>query len=617
MKFRPLFLLAVTAICHLAGCTVAPLAPEPAEVRYHGELLSTDTTWSGRVLIDGSVKVAKNATLTILPGTEVAFVRRDLDGDGLGDGTLIVEGRFIAAGTHGQPIVFRSAAPDPQPGDWLEIRVDFSREVLLRSCEIRDSAYTLHAHFTRGVVEDCTIRHNFDGCRLGQATFAFRHNLIEHNRGKGINFRNSQVTIERNIIRHNDAGIFLFENDRPVEIRDNNVYANLDNLRLGDFYTGDVILGRNWWGTADAAAANATIFDRKRDPGIGTVTIEAAPEWVAGTGPRTTLTLQPAWTLPTAGYLDADPVAAGELVYLAGWDGRLRAVTAGGDERWVRDLGQILDSAPVVGGDLLFVQGWERTVHALDRHTGAERWRFSYPPSLADDHRQGGVSVLGDLVLVPAWNGTLYALDAASGLPRWQVEGGQPLRARPAFDGTRLYLASGDGTLTALTPAGEILWRRTLAAPLLGEPALIPAGVAVLTRAGVLVAYTPDGSELWRRDLAESCYYGAPVFSKEALFVPTAAGALWKLSATDGAVIWRASTAGPVFATPLVAAGRVWVGDNGGTMQVIDADSAVRLAVCRVGDAIQTRPLLWQGRLLFGSRDGRLHALDVRAGETP
>lgn len=616
MKFRPVFLCLLTAICHLAGCAVLP-APSSAVQRYQGELLTTDTVWSGQVLIDGSVKVAKGATLTIKPGTEVAFVRRDADGDGLGDGTLIVEGQFIAVGTRGEPIVFRSAAADPRPGDWLEIRVDFSREVQLRYCEIRDSAYTLHAHFTRGTIEDCTIRGNFDGCRLGQATFTFRHNLIEHNRGKGINFRNSQVTIEQNIIRHNDSGIFLFENDRPIVVRDNNFYGNLDNFRLGDFYTGDVTLGNNWWGTADPLAANATIFDRKRDPGVGTVTIDAAPAWIAGAGPRDAVTLQPAWTLATDGYLDADPVVAGDMLYQAGWDGRLRAVTADGREQWTRDLGATLDATPVVMGDVVIVQGWERMVHALDRNSGAERWRFSYPASPADDHRQGELLALNDLVLVPAWNGNLYALDTATGMVRWQVPGGQPLRARPAFDGTRLYLAAGNGTLTALTSAGELLWRRTLADPLLSEPALIPGGVAVLTRTGLLVAFSADGRELWRHDLGETCYYGAPVFDSGVLFVPTAAGALWKIEALSGKIIWRAATAGPVYGTPLVAGGRVYVGDNGGTLQIFGAESAALLASYRAGGAIQSRPLLWQGRLLFGSRDHQLHALTVAGGDAP
>lgn len=618
MKFRPWSLLLLTAICHLAGCAAVPLAPAPAELRYQGELLTSDTTWSGRVVIDGSVKVAKGATLTILPGTEVAFVRRDLDEDGLGDGTLIVEGTLIAAGTRAAPIVFRSAAADPAPGDWLEIRVDFSRDVLLRFCEIRDSAYTLHAHFTRGVMEDCTIRHNFDGSRLGQATFTFRHNLIEHNQGKGINFRNSQVTIEHNIIRHNEAGIFLFENDRPITVRGNNFHDNLDNVRLGDFYTGDVGIGSNWWGTADPAAANATIFDRKHDPGVGTVTIETAPAWVVGAGPRDAVVLRPAWTLATGGFVDADPVAVGETLYLAGWDGVLRGVAPDGRERWRRDLGQVLDATPLVAGDLVIVQGWEREVVALDRIGGRERWRFSYPPSMADDHRQGGLLLADGLVLVPAWNGTLYALEVATGRLRWQADGGQPLRARPVFAGRQLYLASGTGTLTALAPDGGILWRRELPAALLAEPVLLPGGgVAVLSRAGLLVAFAADGRELWRRDLQETCYYGAPVLDDGALFVPTAAGALWKIAADTGTVIWRAATAGPVYATPLVSAGRVFLGDNAGTLQVFGAESAALLAAYRAGGAIQSRPLFWRGQLLFAGRDQRLHALTVAAGDAP
>ncbi|NJC89107.1 MAG: hypothetical protein FIB02_11360 [Desulfuromonas sp.] len=616
MNFRPPILCLLTAICLLTGCAWYS-APSSAGQRYQGELLTVDTVWSGHVLIDGSVKVAKNATLTILPGTEVAFVRRDADGDGLGDGTLIVEGRFIAVGTREAPIVFHSAAIEPQPGDWLEVRVDFSREVQLRYCEIRDSAYTLHAHFTRGVIEDCTIRGNFDGCRLGQATFTFRHNLIEHNRGKGINFRNSQVTIERNIIRHNDSGIFLFENDRPIDVRDNNIYGNIDNFRLGDFYTGDVALGSNWWGTADPAAANASIFDRKRDPGIGRVTIESASAWIAGAGPRDAVALQPDWTLATGGYLDADPVAAADTLYLAGWDGHLRAVAPDGSQRWERDLGETLDAAPAIAGEAVVVQGWDRTVYALDRATGAERWRFTYPPSLADDHRQGGLLAVGDLVLVPAWNGTLCALDAATGALRWQVDAGLPLRARPVFDGSRLYQTSGSGVLTATTPSGDLLWRQTFPEPLISAPTVFPDGVVVLTRAGLLVAVDQQGTELWRRDLQERCYYAAPVFADGALFVPTAAGALWKLDAASGAVVWRVATAGPVYATPLMADGRVYVGDNGGTLQVFGADSAALLATYRAGDAIQSRPLLWQGRLLFGSRDGKLHALTVADGVAP
>jgi outer membrane protein assembly factor BamB len=600
----------------LLGCAAS--SPQPAlPPVYRDTTITDDTLWAGQIVIDGTVRVAKQATLRIAPGTQVRFVRRDADADGLGDASLVVEGRLLAVGTRQQPIQIKSAEQHPQPGDWLEIRVDFSREVHLRYCEIRDSAYTLHAHFTRGLVEDCTIHDNIDGCRLGEATFTFRNNLIENNSGKGINFRNSRVEAHHNIIRHNGSGVFLFETDRPFDLRHNNIYGNLDNFRLGDFFTGDVSLQDNWWGFADPLAAQNTIFDQRKDPAIGTVAIQPQSAWIAGTGPRDALGLQPAWTYATEGYIDANLVADPQHLYVASWDGSLHVLDARGRQVWSKNLGDTVDSTPVLAGDLLAVQTWGREVYALQSTNGTVRWRFDYSPSRADDHRQGGLLLVDNQLLVPAWNGRLYALDSQSGDRRWSVDAGQPLRAKPAWDGRRIYLTSGSGTLSALSLAGELLWEAGFASPLLGEPTLTPQGVAVLSRDGEIAVFDPQGAELWRQDLDETCYYGSPVYANRALYVPTAAGALWKLDADSGQILWRVATHGPVYGTPLIAAGRVFLGDNSGHLQVIGADSAERLASYQVDREIQGRPLLWQGYLLFGSRDHRVHALRLVEQQVP
>lgn len=598
----------------LLGLTAcAPLAPATQVQRFEDALLTADTLWRGSILIDGQVKVAKGATLTIAPGSDIAFVRKDLNQDGLGDGTLIIEGRLLALGTRSQPIRFRSAAADPQPGDWLEIHSDFSKEIHLRYCEIRDSAYTLHAHFTRGIVEDCHIHHNIDGCRLGEATFTLRHNLIEDNQGKGINFRNATVEIRRNIIRRNGAGIFLFESNRSATIEHNNLYANRDNFRLGDFFTDDVQLGENWWGSADPQAVAESIFDRRQDPTIGQVSLNPgpAPAWVEGTGPRDALTLRQAWRLETGGFVDATAVVAGEQVFVPGWDGQLYALTAKGKIRWQADLGAEADATPAVDANLVYVQTWGRQVLALARDDGSVRWRFAYAPSLADDHRQGGLLRVNDLLLVPAWNGTLYALDAASGRLRWQYGTAGPLRAAPLLDGDRIYLAAGDGSLSALGLSGALLWSRSLAAPLLASPALSDFGPVVVDREGTLIGFDRDGAERWRRPLAEACFYGAPVVAGEAIYLATAGGALWKLDAESGAVVWRRPLTMASYATPLIEDGRVFIGDNSGRLSVIGADSGDLLGSFPIQGAIQAQPVRFGGRLLFGGRDAGLHALEL------
>lgn len=610
---KTLFLLAGGGLLLLGVVSCAPVnGTATATTTFHDDvLIDEDTTWSGRILIDGTVKVARDATLTIAPGTEIAFVRRDADADGLGDAVLAVEGRLVAVGTRAAPIRFHSAAELPQPGDWLEIRVDFAREIHLRYCDIRDSAYTLHAHFTRGVVEDCTIHHNIDGCRLGQATFTFRNNLIEHNQGKGINFRNSTVAIHHNILRFNGSGIFLFENDREIDVHDNNFYGNLDNFRLGDFYAGDVSLQHNWWGTADLQEARATLYDRSRDPEIGTVSVQPSGQWVPGTGPRDALEIREAWTYATDGYIDADLIARADRLSVASWDGHLHVLNREGGVVWTRNLNDTIDATPALDKERLFVQTWSREVYALDAASGDLLWRFDFSPSRADDHRQGGLLVIDGRLLVPAWNGTLFALDAATGEKLWSFAAGQPLRARPAHDGRLLYLASGDGTLSALSDEGVLRWQKRLDAPLLSSPTLIPQGVVVVNREGQVFAFDPAGQPLWQQPLAEPCYYGRAVYDDDALYLATAGGRLWKLDATSGVPVWGAPLAGPSYAAPLVDNGRVYIGDNNGVLQVYGADSGDLIASTVLEREIQGRPLSWSDLLLVGSRDHQVHAFRV------
>lgn len=603
----------------LLGACAPPsrLSPPPPSPVLSNLEIHQDTEWRGSIVIDGSVKLFKGATLRIHPGTDIAFVRRDNDRDGLGDGVLIVEGRLLAEGTAAAPIRFRSAEAEPQPGDWLEIRVDFSRETVLRHCRISHSAYTLHAHFTKGRVEDCVIRHNIDGSRLGQARFVFAHNLIEQNQGKGINFRNSTVEITRNIIRHNGSGIFLFENDRELDIRHNNFYGNLENFRLGDFYTGDVHLSDNWWGTGDPEVAAQTIYDRKQDPAIGTVTLDLAPEWIEGTGPRDAGVLREDWILETGGFVDAPVVRDGDELYVGGWDGTLYALDSRGALRWRRELGETLDGGAALDGKTVYVQTWGRRVVALDRDTGRERWRFDSPPSTADDHRQGGLERVGELLLVPAWNGTLYALAAESGELRWVLEIGQPLRCAPAVAGDRLYVASGDGTLAAVAFDGTLLWRVPHESPLLATPALVDGGALVVERDGRLSAYDADGNSRWRRELGEPCYYAAPLAADGVIYLATAGGALWKLDAATGAVIWRRAGLGPVYATPTLHDGRLLIGDNDGVLHIVGADSGDEMGTWTVGGAIQSPPLVVGDRVIFGARDGRVHGLRLERPVIP
>lgn len=69
--------------------------------------ITTNTTWSGVVEIDGIVSVKNGATLTIQPGT---FIKAKPNAIGEGSGILVITktGKINATGTESQPIVFTS-----------------------------------------------------------------------------------------------------------------------------------------------------------------------------------------------------------------------------------------------------------------------------------------------------------------------------------------------------------------------------------------------------------------------------------------------------------------------------------------------------------------------------
>lgn len=592
------------ALLLLSGCFSAhPRVHELGDAQ-----ILADTVWEGIVRIDGTVHVAKGATLTIRPGSEIRFVRRDADADGLGDATLAVEGRLLAVGSREQPIVFRSAEEQPRAGDWLEIRVDFSRETQLRYCEIRDSAYTLHAHFTQGMMTDSHVHHNIDGCRLGETTFLFRNNLFEDNLGKGINFRNASVEIEHNIIRRNGSGIFLFETDKASKIHHNNIYDNEYNLRLGDFFTGAVKVNDNWWGSSERKWILKTIYDRRSDPRIGTVSVRPAAQWVDDCGPRDAFALREIWQVATDGFVDAAVTRVGDNYLIASWDGTLRMVNADGVPVWQRQLGDVIDATPAWDGQRLYVQTWGRNVFAFSA-SGEVLWRFATSPSPADDHRQGALLPAGQLVLLPSWNGSLYALDAASGERRWQYDAGEALRAAPAYDDDRLYLAGSGGTLTALALDGTVLWQAGLDEALLSTPAVTGAGVVVVSRRGEVACFDRSGRPLWKRNLGELCHYSSPLATRTDVYVGTSGGSLWKLRLSDGAIVWRRSGFGPIYAPLALRDRRLYFGDNDGALSVVDADSGTVVSSFRIDGEIQGKAWVEADRVLIGTRDRNVYAL--------
>lgn len=268
LDFIRLSLIAALS-CLLASCTLGAPAIKLKDV-----VIADEVRWSGDVRIDGIVTVKKTGRLIISPGTRVYFAPRDIDGDGIGDAELLVEGALIAVGTAEEPILFTSAASQPKPSDWKYLYLDFAREAEL-DYVISEYAYSgLQVHFCRARVTNSTFRYNVDGLRFSTVNLFAAGNRMHNNRhGLRYEERGSQAAIHHNAIHDNEIGIFVVtRSEDKALIEWNNVTDNSQyNVKLGWQQPDDVTLPNNWWGISDQEAIQNTFFDQKFDVSLGTV----------------------------------------------------------------------------------------------------------------------------------------------------------------------------------------------------------------------------------------------------------------------------------------------------------------------------------------------------------
>jgi len=194
-------------------------------------------------------------------------------------------------------------------------------------------------------------------------------------------------------------------------------------------------------------------------------------EHTAGTKVSVSKALLPLWTWGTAGSLSLTaPAAAYGLIFLAGNDGRIRAIDAAtGGEVWVyATLGPIRQS-PTLWKGRIFVGSGDGSVYALEAATGRLLWRFRAAPVERRTMVYGrlgstwpvnsGVVVHKGIAYFAAglidYDGTyVYAVDAENGALRWannttghldkDLRKGVSAQGNLTIAGDRLWMAAGN-----------------------------------------------------------------------------------------------------------------------------------------------------------------------------
>jgi len=183
----------------------------PVSRRYQDEVFRGDMVWQGRIEVAGTIRVPQGSRLIIMPGTIVEFLKKDTNGDGIGENGLMIQGRLVAKGTREEPIVFRSAEKDKSMGDWDSINIMDSAvgQNLIENCLIEHAYRGLHFHFSNVAVYDSHITENYRGIQFQESQVDMKGNYLYGNKS-GVQGRDSDLLFTSNTLQNNYVGANFF-----------------------------------------------------------------------------------------------------------------------------------------------------------------------------------------------------------------------------------------------------------------------------------------------------------------------------------------------------------------------------------------------------------------------
>jgi outer membrane protein assembly factor BamB len=223
----------------------------------------------------------------------------------------------------------------------------------------------------------------------------------------------------------------------------------------------------------------------------------------------------------------------------------------------------------------------------------------------------------------------VYALDAAKGKVEWRNEIGDLAASSPAYADGRLFVVSLEpGTALGMRARdGKVLWQRPLPGRSETSPLVYGKSVIVGSESGDVFALDQDdGSVRWQVS-TDGNVKGGLALNDGVLYGANYAGEVFAIRASNGSFVWQSSTqglsfgrGGPVYSTPAVAYGRVYLGSIDGRVYSFDADNGELLWSHSTGDWVYPAPAVADTKrsdptVYIGSKDQNFYALDAETGE--
>lgn len=150
----------------------------------------------------------------------------------------------------------------------------------------------------------------------------------------------------------------------------------------------------------------------------------------------------------------------------------------------------------------------------------------------------------------------------------------------------------------------------------IGAGTTVDGNMVIVTNTGGYVsAYkVSNGKKLWFAH-AGGKIYSTPFVYGNKVVVSCTDSNLYCLNKKTGHIIWKAKAAKPMVASPVVSANHVFCGSSDGHFRCYNLTTGKLVwDFAEVKGFVESKPLLYNGRIYFGSWGNHLYALDQKTG---
>ncbi len=174
-----------------------------------------------------------------------------------------------------------------------------------------------------------------------------------------------------------------------------------------------------------------------------------------------------------------------------------------------------------------------------------------------------------------------------------------------------------DYSMNDMFPGVKVIWRNQ-------EKSDIGAGTVTV---GSIVIVTNTSGEVKANDIKTgrqkwtfptgAKIYSTPATDRKRVVSVSADGMVHALSHRNGKPLWSFDTRQPSIASPVISDGKVFITGSSGKCYALDIrDGTLLWSNGTIDGFVETTPLVYKGRLIFGTWNNHLYALSTETGET-